>query len=194
MFSRNFSPNHIKSLEVLCRSRYGQLPPLTRDIIHPLFACCTLRTLNLGYFPAYAVDQALISEIASSFPLLEVLCLGNKSDDISDPTLGYDGLITLLKSCPKLRHLGITFDTSTITKATIMQHKNDKALNDRIRVVDVGCSRTGDPALVAFFLKKLMPRLESVGGNELEQWSVVSGMLAMIELAMELGRETTMEL
>ncbi|KIJ63133.1 hypothetical protein HYDPIDRAFT_41394 [Hydnomerulius pinastri MD-312] len=167
---------------------------LAPDTIRPLFRFRSLESLDLSEYHASSLDDATMAEFASSFPRLTILYFG--SDSMLDyPGITYKSIISLLKSCPKLQTLGISFNAKSITTAMVMSRDDDdeewQVLNTRLSTIEVGNSPITNPAPVALFLKAIMPQLISVQsmGCNLRAWTAVGSMLSLLDLEKELERK-----
>ncbi|KIJ59764.1 hypothetical protein HYDPIDRAFT_170630 [Hydnomerulius pinastri MD-312] len=195
LLTTNLSNERLQSFTLNWVSGVHQSGHLDLHAIRPLFGFRLLHTLDLGGHSTHSLGDAAMAEFASSFPLLEVLRLGNENPE-GHPGITHLTIVSLLTACPKLRTLCITFDARHITTTWMSPYD---ALNTRIRTVDVGYSLISDPAPVAMFLKTIMPRLYSVtspcrssqrrtrkrkDAAEVEKWEMVSSELADLDSAM----------
>ncbi|KIJ63132.1 hypothetical protein HYDPIDRAFT_29823 [Hydnomerulius pinastri MD-312] len=186
LLTTNLSIDRLRCLKVLS---YGVDPDvLVLDTIRPLFRFRSLASLDLSMYWAFGLSDAAMAELTSSFPLLGLLYLGNRT---MSNRLGitYKSIVSVLKACPELHTLGISFDAGSITASvTISQREDDEekweGLNTRLSAISVGNSPIADPVLVALFLKTAMPRLTTVSpaGGNMEVWMRVESMLSSLVL------------
>jgi hypothetical protein len=78
--------------------------------LKPLFALKSLRALNLVDLGHLHLDDDLVKTIASASPELEKLRLGTDAAEPTPTSVTFDGLLSLLRHCPKLQSLGLCVD------------------------------------------------------------------------------------
>ncbi|KAJ7713657.1 hypothetical protein DFH07DRAFT_763257 [Mycena maculata] len=131
------------------------------DIIRPLLSFSNLVTVWLSHPVGFDLDDAMIRDMASAWPSIEVLHL---TADVtyrhrySRVTL--EGIYAFAKHCPRLDNLDITFDATFVPKIRVKGKK--RVFQRTLRIIDVAASPISQPTRVAKFLSTIFPRLMSI--------------------------------
>ncbi|KIJ68193.1 hypothetical protein HYDPIDRAFT_36695 [Hydnomerulius pinastri MD-312] len=181
LLATNVSSDHLQSLTLFWRSEEDP-DGLSLNVLRPLFQFRLLHTLYLVAHSPSDLDDAVMTELARSFPLLKDFSYRNNR--VERPSITHRGLVSLLKSCPKLHGLSLAFDATGITTEMMKQYEDEEILNTQIGEINVCSSPITDPAPVALFLKAIMPGLRTVDSTYeyLQEWMTVSGMLSLLDL------------
>ncbi|KAH7882280.1 hypothetical protein F5I97DRAFT_1817059, partial [Phlebopus sp. FC_14] len=131
----------------------------------PLLRLRDLETLEIGYC-SVMMDDDMLEMTAKALPNLQSLHLitGTRWDP---PTITLQGLIPLLRYCPKLDTLRLSLNTERITD--VLNRPGTGVRNTRISMLTLPDSPVGDPIFVAAFLVNIFPSLtqiKSEGGRQ----------------------------
>lgn len=114
----------------------------------------------------FALSDGELVAMADAWPHLRRLQLGSFSDHKAPSWITYEGLLQLLKRCPKLEFLVFSFDgTSNIPPADTIPME---CINENITYIEVGNSAASGQQThkVARFFKYVFPKLCSIQGSQ----------------------------
>ena len=137
---------------------------VTWHTLRPVCKCPNLTTFHFRWDTPLALSHADVTELAASWPALEVLVLNNEAPPTSTPTarpiereeLTLDALLPFAQHCPRLRELGLCISATTTVGASAVPAL---APFRRLRTLSLGLSRIAAPDVesVALFLSQLCP-------------------------------------
>ncbi|KIJ62013.1 hypothetical protein HYDPIDRAFT_30833 [Hydnomerulius pinastri MD-312] len=160
--------------------------PLTYDSLCPLQSFTCLRELVLELDNPVSLEEENLMMLARAWPRLEVLQVNYRSgwrvDSSTDPVT-LNGLVSLLRLCPMLCTLGLSFDArevplpsldplaSTLQVPVPPSEPSEASAqqglwgirNTRLKILNVSDSPIKDPTSVARFLAEVFPSLIEVG-------------------------------
>ncbi|KZT26008.1 hypothetical protein NEOLEDRAFT_1177833 [Neolentinus lepideus HHB14362 ss-1] len=166
--SRHCSPHLLNAVSVHPAYRSQQpLSPLEPrhifdcSVLRSLIPFANLRTLDITLRCAVLLDNAILQELAASWPHLQQLNIGVQSGSTEEPQVTSSGLLALLNLCPDLDYLGLVFDARTLHHGT---HGRPGAgvCNDKITTIHVGNSLIRDPFDVAEFMSDILPSVREI--------------------------------
>lgn len=128
---------------------------LSGSVLAPLYSFHRLTTLILWNHP-FMLDDAMVTEMATAWPLIEVLRLGaDENNKKSFVTL--NGLISLISSCRVLTSLGLVLDFSI----RCYPRWASEAISSSVENLYIGWSTFDDnSAETAVLLSCIFPKLE----------------------------------
>jgi hypothetical protein len=125
------------------------------DFIRPLFSL-QLRTLSL-YFPFLKLlGNSQLREMAEAWPLLEKVELRVASGERAEAT--FDGIISFLRHCPRLRKIAMSVDISTWDPDS---SSVDKASARNLQELTIFHSGVKGNRQLVHSLQRVFPRLQS---------------------------------
>ncbi|KAG0698039.1 hypothetical protein DFH29DRAFT_1003185 [Suillus ampliporus] len=127
----------------------------------PLMQFSNLKKVDLSSFCMSLLDDDTFGSIVKSWPRLESLNLGTTGVLKIPPKITFQGLVTLLSSCPNLRDLALIFDATKVDPPTA-QKPGGGVCNTHITSFDVGWSPIGQPLPVAVALSEILPCLSKI--------------------------------
>ncbi|OAX34370.1 hypothetical protein K503DRAFT_774635, partial [Rhizopogon vinicolor AM-OR11-026] len=124
----------------------------------PLMRFSSLKIVQLPQFCTSLLDDDAIGSIVKSWPRLEHLELGTNHTWKTQPRMTFQGLVTVLSSCPNLKELNLVFD------ATKVDPKKSGAgvCNTNITTLCVGFSPIEQTPEVALVLSAILPCLTEI--------------------------------
>jgi hypothetical protein len=87
---------------------------ITFDTLKSLLNCPNLTSFELVHGCPVMMTQDEIEELAEKWPSLETLMLNNEPAFINNASLTLEALLPFAKHCPRLRHLGLFINASTV--------------------------------------------------------------------------------
>ncbi|KAH7929967.1 hypothetical protein BV22DRAFT_1116525 [Leucogyrophana mollusca] len=108
-----------------------------------------LRTLNIDPSCAFSLDDAALAEMAIAWPNMEDLGLGTAYGWRAPSKITLQGLIPLLRNCPKLMYLGIVIDATVVPPRT--KHESN-IQHEWLQELVLADSPITKPAYVSAFL------------------------------------------
>ncbi|TRM62757.1 hypothetical protein BD626DRAFT_498333 [Schizophyllum amplum] len=167
------------------------LPLITVNHLEPLFRRTDVSTFALRACSAI-IDDEFVDKVATAWPMLMSLDLGDFNPALQTPTMTLGGLTTLVRSC---RRLSCTptfpIDVSNVPAATVEESALvGGAWNVRVDSICVGNSPMfSNPAAVATYLSFLFPNLESILASVTvsEGWRQVEALLPFLKQAQRQG-------
>ncbi|KAJ6483516.1 hypothetical protein C8R47DRAFT_1132468 [Mycena vitilis] len=168
-------------------------------LLRPLFVFSNLTFVTLSAPVGFDIDDALIADMARSWPNIEALEL-HASDFAPVPSrLTLSSLQLLARHCPCLRTLHLCLDASTVPDwEAFKADKKKKKKGGRVRqnvLVSLYMSRSpiGEPLSVAAFLSNIFPKLKFVTTDKVyiqtpsqetiamhTQWKIVEAALPVL--------------
>jgi hypothetical protein len=146
------------STEKLADPRFA----LSFNAVVPLLSFSCLKHINLSYFCASGINDAMIKDMAQSWPQLEEFYIGSTARWLIPPALTFTGLVHLIRHCQYLQDVGIPFRASLID---IKSEPFSKTIpNTKITGIYVGNSPidVATTTAVAYQLHTLLPNLRNV--------------------------------
>ncbi|KAK2467602.1 hypothetical protein APHAL10511_000457 [Amanita phalloides] len=140
---------------------------VTYDTLKPLLSCANLVSFELVHGCPVIITQEDIEELAEKWPSLETLLLNNEPGFINNASLTLDALLPFAKHCPRLRHLGLFINASTIGQT--YNSTPTSSLSKRIRIprdpprfkslqrLSMGVSPISDVNGVTLYLSSICP-------------------------------------
>ncbi|KAG6333711.1 hypothetical protein ID866_5378 [Astraeus odoratus] len=165
-------------------SRSTETFQLSLNVLRPLLVFRFLRVVDLDLFSTEGLDDDAYATMAQAWPALESIALGTTDVSKRHPQATVHALISLLKFCPNLRVLRLTFDgTTCIPEADNIP---SSVVNTQITEIAVGHSPVEDINAMATCLGLLMPSLRRVLSartdreelDSIERWEGVERMLS----------------
>ena len=156
----------LKSLEriELASKVYSTRVSVPVDAVRPLFSFSRLRCVKIARLCTAALSDGDLLELATSWPLLQVLELGNyvetRNPVVIVPTL--QGFFHLLRHCAHLEQLVIVVDLRESEVVDTTRH-TDGIDKHPLHHLCLGNSLIDDAKSVASILSALLPALERVG-------------------------------
>jgi hypothetical protein len=127
----------------------------------PLLQFSRLKSINLATsYMSLLTDDALGS-VVKSWPCLEEFYLGTEYFWRTRPKVTFEGLVSVLSSCPNLRKLGLVFDTTKLRPHTA-EKPGGGIFNTSITVLHVGFSPIKRVPEVAVALSAILPCLTEI--------------------------------
>ena len=152
---------------------------ITLDVLKPLLKIPGLAMMELVHQYPLALTQIDIELLASSWPSLETLILNNEPVFLARSNLTLKALLPFAKHCPKLMHIGLFLDASSVDESfnqlNLIRFQSLKRLS-------MGVSIIVDPESVALSLSRIVPlgcKLDS--GITWEQPSEINPILLTVE-------------
>lgn len=166
---------------------------ITGLTLQPLFkfSHLTVVDLNPPINCLFDLDNDVLLMMATSWPSLRILHLGNLLGWRRPSSITLDGLLPLITYCPELQSLGLAVD-ATVDPVGV----DDMPINDKITCLHLGDSKINPvsewyPSDVATFLSELFPYLTKIHvcGREMifssqHAWETVEAMISQLR---ELG-------
>ena len=149
---------------------------ITFDTLKSLLNCPNLTSFELVHGCPVMMTQDEIEELAEKWPSLEALLLNNEPGFINNANLTLDALLPFARHCPRLRHLGLFINASTIGQSYNSTPTSSLSPSKRIRAprdppkfkslkkLSMGVSPISDINGVTLFLSSILPnacRVES---------------------------------
>ncbi|KAI0667657.1 hypothetical protein C8Q78DRAFT_981449 [Trametes maxima] len=169
------------------------------DHLRPLLDFRRLKLFNLELQFRYALDDALLCDMARAWPEIELLCLAYDEGFVHETLPSVRALPPFAVHCPRLRNLGVRFDArywKTLGRAVpsgrdalegIYGELAGRSSTSALETLYVGTSPIGLPDDVAAFLARTFPELRDlsvgsfeesdVGGAMQEDWERVESLL-----------------
>jgi len=146
------------STEILADSRFA----LRFNVVVPLLSFSCLKHINLSYFCASGIDDAMIKDMAQSWPRLEEFYIGSTARWLIPPSLTFTGLVHLIRHCQYLCDIAMSFHASLIN--TDSEPFSKTIPNRKITYIYIANSPIDAAiiAAVAHQLHTLLPNLRSV--------------------------------
>ncbi|KAG8218280.1 hypothetical protein J3R82DRAFT_3891 [Butyriboletus roseoflavus] len=126
--------------------------------LKPLLTLKSLRVLNLVDLGRLWLDDDLVKTIASASPELEQLHLGTDVAEHTHPSVTFDGLLSLLKHCPKLLSLGLCINAKDMLSFWNTTIRHDHVTHLRLE----GSILDSRRAEVDEMLRRVLPGLKTV--------------------------------
>ncbi|KAJ7738118.1 hypothetical protein B0H16DRAFT_1465880 [Mycena metata] len=128
------------------------------EILKPLYSFANLVDLYVFYPVGFAIDDAVICNMARAWPRMDSLSLPpHQPRGFPAVRVTLNGVYQLAVYCPRLKVLRLTFDATTVPKIeTTSLHQ------ENLRYLDVANSTIAAARPVATFLHALFPRLVNV--------------------------------
>ncbi|OAX34354.1 hypothetical protein K503DRAFT_859271 [Rhizopogon vinicolor AM-OR11-026] len=127
----------------------------------PLMRFSSLKVVEFAPFCMSLLDDDALGSIVKSWPRLERLYLGNRFFWEIPPRVTFQGLVTVLSSCPNLRELGLVFDATTLDLRTD-EKPGGGVCNTNITKLHVGFSPIEQPQKVAIAILAILPCLTNI--------------------------------
>ncbi|OJA16620.1 hypothetical protein AZE42_05999 [Rhizopogon vesiculosus] len=127
----------------------------------PLMRFSSLKVVELAPFCMSLLDDNALGSIVKSWPRLERLYLGNQFFWEIPPRITFQGLVTVLSSCPNLRELGLVFDATTLDLRTD-EKPGGGVYNTNITKLWAGFSPIDQPKKVAIAILAILPCLTDI--------------------------------
>jgi len=128
--------------------------------VSPLLSFSRLTRVDLNWFCASAIDDAMIQTMARSWPQLEEIYLGTGACWLTPPLITFTGLVHLIQYCHYLHYIAIVFHACLIDNKSEPFSKTIP--NEKITTISVGNSPIDVPSAVACQLHTLLPNLYEV--------------------------------
>ncbi|KAG1833233.1 hypothetical protein DFJ58DRAFT_228920 [Suillus subalutaceus] len=132
-------------------------------VLRPLFAFRNLRKLDFRAYQNYTLrwDDAVLLQMAKSWPLLEVLHLNRY--DHSSRGVTPSAFISLLQHCPCLISVAIIVNWSTIDECDVSPDAPHQGFAHKtLSEAFFGSPRIRHPTRIAAFISAITPNLESI--------------------------------
>ncbi|KAF8637721.1 hypothetical protein AX17_002624 [Amanita inopinata Kibby_2008] len=142
---------------------------ITFDTLRPLLDFPNLTSLELVHQYPVIVTLDELGELAEKWPSLETLLLNNEPAFINHSRLTLDALLPFAKHCPRLHHLGLFINASTLGQPYHSTPTTSLSPSKRIRApyngpvfkslrkLSMGVSLLADEKGVALFLSTICP-------------------------------------
>ncbi|KAJ7174808.1 hypothetical protein C8R46DRAFT_1252898, partial [Mycena filopes] len=130
------------------------------DALQPLRVFRNLVVLKLSHSAGFHLDDALVENLASAWPRIEIVQLTSHSSCRLPPRVTLEGIYAFAKSCPNLEDLAIAFDAGFMPKIHINGKR--RVVQLRLESIDVLHSPILNPRAVARFLGTIFPGLRTV--------------------------------
>ncbi|KAJ7681997.1 hypothetical protein DFH06DRAFT_1314240 [Mycena polygramma] len=137
--------------------------------LRQLFCFGNLVDVAIGVLDGFAVDDAVVTDLARAWPCLQKLSLTTERHQ-SAPQASLRSLQSLAQYCPELNTLAMTFDA---IPAVIAGPENSQR---KLVSLDAGYSLIATPLAVAGFLATTFPKLRKITadyGENLSRWAEV---------------------
>ncbi|KAJ3514665.1 hypothetical protein NMY22_g14660 [Coprinellus aureogranulatus] len=148
------------------RVREGLDAPADQINIDPLLEF-RLKFLDIRVSKPIQVSPAQVEHLCVSWRSATHIHLDNQWPTTSNPSIDHSHILSIAKNCPLLAHLGLRFDASRVSNATI-----PKSNHTQLRALYVGDSPIYSAAAVRQFLSAAFPSLEAVGYRSDCQWDI----------------------
>ena len=127
---------------------------ITLDVLKPILKLPSLSMIDLVHQHRLALTQVDIELLAASWPSLETLILNNEPVHLSRSNLTLKALFPFAKHCPKLRHLGLFLDATSVDESfdqpNLIPFQNLERLS-------MGVSIITDTESVSLCLSRILP-------------------------------------
>jgi hypothetical protein len=118
----------------------------------------SLKIVEFAQFCMSLLDDDAIGSIVRSWPCLEQLELGTNHSWKTQPRMTFQGLVTVISSCPNLRKLGLVFDATKVDP----EKSGAEVCNTNITTLCVGFSPIEQTPEVAIALSAILPCLTEI--------------------------------
>ncbi|KAJ7495628.1 hypothetical protein FB451DRAFT_1387646 [Mycena latifolia] len=132
------------------------------DALQPLFAFTNLVKVTLTHPVGFDIDDTTLRDMARAWPNLANLALRSAPyRHMRSTHVTLEGLAALAAHSQQLFHLELVLDATVIPPLRDAEGKV-RANQDRLRVIEVECSRIKAPRRVATFLHAIFPELREI--------------------------------
>ncbi|OAX35132.1 hypothetical protein K503DRAFT_868468 [Rhizopogon vinicolor AM-OR11-026] len=146
--------------------------PKTRTVDHvdyafslhtftPLTRFSSLKGVHIVSSCTSLLDDDALGSLVKSWPCLEYFYIGVAYFWKTPPRITFQGLVTVVSSCPNLRGLGLVFDATKLDAPTV-EKPGGGVCNTNITQLLVGSSPIEQPRQVAVSLSAILPCLETI--------------------------------
>ncbi|KIJ63077.1 hypothetical protein HYDPIDRAFT_29769 [Hydnomerulius pinastri MD-312] len=171
------SPSSLRDLGVTIHGDFIDHIPKAHcniDEFRPLFKFRNLQTLRMDAV-SFAVDNSELEELSLAFPSIEDMDMWTCTPPVT-PKNTLEGLIPLLKNCPKLRSLAFSLDATSVSISP--GRPGGGVQNTHIDVLALSNSPIADEREVAVFLSDILPNVERIDSDHVsdsneEKWAEV---------------------
>ncbi|KAG2741105.1 hypothetical protein P692DRAFT_20786767 [Suillus brevipes Sb2] len=143
---------------ILCISAYSDNAINTAFTLHtfvPLMRFSGLKEVKIATSCMSLLDDDALGSIVKFWPCLERLYLGCDCFWPIPPKITFQGLVTLLSTCPNLKELGLVFDATKLNLPMAI----GEVCNTNITTFQVGCSPIDQTLQVSTVLSAILPCL-----------------------------------
>jgi hypothetical protein len=172
--------------------------PPTLNTLRPLLSCSKMTTFEIVHRLQLSLQLEDIEEIASKWPSLDTLILNNNPvlPLPRESQLTLRSLLPFARHCPRLQHLGLFLDASTID----IPSAHELQFFQRLKCLSMGSSSLVEEGRVALFLSRICPIgcrvttcVNGWGGVEhftnCDKWEIVDQLLPLLITARVEERE-----
>ncbi|KAJ7630187.1 hypothetical protein FB45DRAFT_792684 [Roridomyces roridus] len=136
---------------------------ISSSSLRTLFAFTNMTSVVIESAFGIDVDDATVTDMARTWPRIERLELRSYRGT-PNPRATLQCLEVLAKECPRLTHLGIALDASSVPKLRlgVRGKGSSTSTSTSLRHLDVGDSPISRPTSVAKWMKHVFPRLVGI--------------------------------
>jgi hypothetical protein len=141
---------------------------ISATIFRPIYA---FRNLREFYFEIEEVrlHDDTIMQMAEAWPLLEDLVILGEFSTSSPHYITPNGLVSLLKHCPRLSSIRIAMDWSAVDRPDVsLDIPYEGFAHKALKCADFGTSKIRNATGVAAFISAIAPKLHTIVGWESE--------------------------
>ena len=138
-------------------SPFDETMIITMETLQPVLKLVNLTSLELVHQYPFALKQHDIELLAATWPGLETLLLNTEPVYSEKSNLTLEALTPFAKYCPKLTHLGIFLDATTVETPLALSATYPTPVFQRLRRLSMGVSIIKDDHTVALYLSQLLP-------------------------------------
>ena len=126
---------------------------MTLDTLRPLLSCSKMTIFKIALQHRLFLQLEDIEEIASKWPSLDTLKLNNDRGLLPQSQLTLRSLLPFARHCPRLQHLGLLLDASTMD----IPAAHELQFFQRLKCLSMGSSPLAEEGPVALFLSRICP-------------------------------------
>lgn len=145
------------STDYLLEYPFDETMSITMETLQPLLKLTNLTSLELVHQYPLALKQHHIELLAATWPALETLLLNTEPVYSNESNLTLDALTPFAKYCPKLTHLGVFLDATTVETPLALSVPFPTPVFQRLKRLSMGVSIIKDDHTVALYLSQLLP-------------------------------------
>ena len=147
------------STTILIENRFDETMVISMETLQPVLKLTNLTSLELEHQYPFTLKQHDIELLAATWPGLETLLLNTEPVYSDKSNLTLEALTPFAKYCPKLTHLGIFLDATTVEPPLALSATYPTPIFQRLRRLSMGVSIIKDDHTVALYLSQLLPLL-----------------------------------
>lgn len=135
---------------------------LSIDALIPLSQLRNLTSLRINPLGPLDLNDEDLNEMSKHLSHLHTLILGSTHGCRDRSKITLEGLVPLLRNCPKLIWLGIVIDATVLPSANANSSGGEKVRNHHLNCLLLGDSKIDDAARVATYLSDLLPGIRDI--------------------------------